>query len=100
MDIALISGISFYIGIKRKKNEFFTMSLYEIDYIINKKQGSVKVANKSEANILKRTVPLKYYNLINIFSKKESNKLPLYYLYNYKIKLISNILLGYYLLYY
>jgi hypothetical protein len=76
------------------------MSLYEINYIINKKQGSVKVANKLKANILKRTVPPEYYNLINIFSKKESNKLPLYRLYNYKIKLISNILLGYYLLYY
>jgi hypothetical protein len=50
--------------------------------------------------MLKRTVPPKYYDLINIFSKKESNKLPLYYLYNYKIKLISNILLGYYLFYY
>jgi hypothetical protein len=76
------------------------MSLYEINYIINKKQGSIKAANELKANILRRTVPLKYYNLINIFSKKESNKLPLYYLYNYKIKLIGNILLGYYLLYY
>ena len=100
MDIALISGISFHIGIKRKKNEFFTMSLYKINRIINKKQGSIKAINKSEANILRRTVPLKYHDLINIFSKKESNKLPLYRLYNYKIKLIGDILLGYYLLYY
>ena len=87
-------------GIKRKKNEFFTMSLYEINYIINKKQGNIKVTNKLKVNILKRTVPPEYYNLINIFSKKESNKLPLYRLYNHKIKLIGNILLGYYLLYY
>ena len=100
MDIALISGISFYISIKHKKNKFFIISLYKINYIINKKQGSIKVINKLKANILKKIIPLKYYNLINIFSKKESNKLPLYRLYNYKIKLISNILLGYYLLYY
>jgi hypothetical protein len=100
VDIALISGISFYIGIKCKKNKFFTTSLYEINYIINKKQRSVKAANELEANILRRTVPLKYYDLINVFSKKESNKLPLYRLYNYKIKLIGDILLGYYLLYY
>jgi hypothetical protein len=100
VNIALINSISFYIGIKRKKNEFFTISLYEINYIINKKQRSIKVINKLKVNILKRTVPLKYYNLINVFSKKESNKLPLYYLYNYKIKLIGNILLRYYLLYY
>ena len=76
------------------------MSLYKINYIINEKQGSIKVINKLKANILRRIVPLKYYNLINIFSKKEFNKLYLYYLYNYKIKLISNILLGYYLFYY
>ena len=76
------------------------MSLYKINYIINKKQGSIKVTNKLKANIFKRIIPLKYYNLINIFSKKKSNKLPLYYLYNYKIKLISNILLRYYLFYY
>jgi hypothetical protein len=76
------------------------MSLYKINRIINKKQGSIKVINKLKANILKRTVPPEYYNLINIFSKKESNKLSLYYLYNYKIKLIGNILLRYYLLYY
>ena len=100
MDITLISGISFYISIKHRENEFFIMSLYKINYIINKKQGSIKVTNKLKANIFKRIIPPKYYNLINIFSKKESNKLPLYYLYNYKIKLISNILLGYYLFYY
>ena len=100
MDIALISSISFYIGIKRRENEFFTTSLYKINRIINKKQRSIKAANKSKANILRRTVPLKYYDLINVFSKKESNKLLLYYLYNHKIKLIGDILLGYYSLYY
>ena len=71
-----------------------------LNYIINEKQGSIKAANELKANILKRTVPPEYYNLIDVFSKKESNKLSLYCLYNYKIKLISNILLGYYLLYY
>jgi hypothetical protein len=100
VNIALISNISFYISIKYKENIFFIISLYEINYIINKKQGSIKIINKVKANILKRTVPFKYYNLINIFSKKESNKLLLYYLYNYKIKLINNILLRYYLFYY
>ena len=76
------------------------MSLYKINYIINKKQGSIKVINNLEANILKRIVLPEYYNLINIFSKKKSNKLPLYYLYNYKIKLIRDILLRYYPFYY
>ena len=37
IDIALIGGTSFYLGIKRKENEFFITSLYEIDRIINEK---------------------------------------------------------------
>jgi hypothetical protein len=49
--------------------------------------------------MLRRTVPPEYHDLINVFSKKESNKLPLYRLYNHKIKLIGNIPLGYYPLY-
>ena len=45
-------------------------------------------------------MPKEYYNLILAFLKKESDKLPLYHIYNYKIKLIGDISLGYYLLYY
>ena len=41
-----------------------------------------------------------YYNLINIFLKIKSNKLSLYRLYNYKIKLISKNNLSYLSLYY
>ena len=50
--------------------------------------------------MLKRTVPKEYYNLIQVFSKAKSNKLPLYRPYDHKIKIIKDILLGYYLLYY
>ena len=38
-DLALISGIGFYIGIKYKDNEFFTTSLYKIDRIIEEKEN-------------------------------------------------------------
>ena len=37
IDIALIRGTSFYLGIRRKENKFFITSLYKINYIINKK---------------------------------------------------------------
>jgi hypothetical protein len=79
VNIALIRGISFYIGIKRKENEFFITSFYEINYIINKKSGNTKTTDETEKEILRRIVPKEYYNLIQVFSKEKSNKLPLYY---------------------
>lgn len=36
-NLALIGGAGFYIGIKRKENEFFTTSLYKIDRLIKEK---------------------------------------------------------------
>jgi len=39
-----------------------------------------------------------YYDLLNVFSKIESDKLTLYYKYNYKIELIEELNLGYSLL--
>ena len=44
-------------------------------------------------------MPKEYYNLILAFLKKESDKLPPYHAYNYKIKLIRDMLLGYHPLY-
>jgi hypothetical protein len=79
VNIALIRGISFYIGIKHKKNKFFITSFYEINYIINKKSRNTKIINKTEKEILRRIVLKKYHNLIQVFFKEESNKLFLYY---------------------
>jgi len=100
VDIALIRGIGFHIGMKRKENEFFVTSLYEIDRIINKKSGNAETTDKTEEEILRRTVPKEYYNLIQVFSKEESDKLPPHRQYDHKIKLTGDIPLGYYPLYY
>jgi hypothetical protein len=64
---------------KHKKNKFFITSLYEINYIINKKSGNTEIINKTKKEILRRIVLKKYYDLIQVFSKKKSNKLPPYY---------------------
>ena len=96
----MIRGARFYVNLKRKENEFFVTSLYKINYIINKKSKNAKATSKTKEEILKRTMPKKYYNLILAFLKKESDKLPSYYIYNYKIKLIRDMLLGYHSLYY
>ena len=49
--------------------------------------------------MLKRIIPEKYYNLIRSFLKQDSDKLPLYRSYDYKIKLVGDVSLGYYPLY-
>ena len=100
VDIALIKGARFYVNLKRKENKFFITSLYKIDYIINKKSRNAKATSKTKEEILKRTMPKEYYNLILAFLKKELDKLPPYYAYDYKIKLIRDMSLGYYPLYY
>jgi hypothetical protein len=64
---------------KYKENKFFITSFYEINYIINKKSRNTKITNKTKKEILRRIVPKKYYNLIQVFSKEESNKLFPYY---------------------
>ena len=45
--------------------------------------------------MLYRTVPPEWYDLIKAFLKQEGNKLPLYYKYNYKIKLEGDVPLGF-----
>ena len=39
VDLALISGVGFHIGLKRKENKFFTTSLYKVDRLIEEKAG-------------------------------------------------------------
>ena len=96
----MIRGARFYINLKRKENKFFITSLYKIDYIINKKSRNAKATSKTKEEIFKRTMPKEYYNLILAFLKKELDKLPLYYIYDYKIKLIRDMSLSYHPLYY
>jgi hypothetical protein len=50
IDLALIRGLGFYLGIKRKENEFFTTSLYEIDRIIEEK--TTPMLKESEEEML------------------------------------------------
>jgi hypothetical protein len=64
---------------KHKENEFFITSLYEINYIINEKSRNTEITDETEEEILRKIVPKKYHDLIQVFSKKESNKLPSYY---------------------
>jgi hypothetical protein len=45
--------------------------------------------------MLRRIILKEYYNLINVFSKSASDKLLLYRLYDHKIQLEGDLLIGY-----
>ena len=87
---------------KHKENEFFTTSLYKVNRLIEEKAGrgeGSQELEESEEEMLKRTVPREYHDLIQVFSKVESNKLPPHRQYDHKIKLTKDVPLGYHPLY-
>src|SRR5450631_538852 len=68
LDIAAISAPAFHINLKKKSNEFFTTSLYEIDRLITEKReerldaervelAGVGEVEETEEEMLYRTVP-------------------------------------------
>jgi hypothetical protein len=85
IDLAMISAPAFIRNLKDPIYEFFTTSLYKIDYILEDRNLETPVEEETEEQILRCIVPKKYYDLIDIFSKSASDKLPPYRLYNHKI---------------
>ena len=96
-----MSAATFKTYLSRPDTEIFTISLYEIDRAIKERKKGSKGGfvprrdDESEEQFLRRTVPKEYYDLINVFSKTESDKLSPYWSYDHKIKLTSENNLGY-----
>jgi len=101
VDIAMIGAAAFKTHLSRPDTEIFTISLYEIDRAIEeRKKGSEggfvpRRDDESEEQFLRRTVLKEYYDLIDVFSKTESDKLSPHRLYDHKIELTSENNLGY-----
>src|SRR5467141_446514 len=83
VDIAAISAIVFHFNIYRRDNKVFITSLYEINWIINKREE--KLAKETNKELVKRLLPTIYTGYKNIFLKAALDKLPPYRIYNYKI---------------
>ena len=99
----MIRAAVFKTYLNKPDTKIFTVSLYKLNQAIDerKKESSRFVPrqdNESEEQFLQRTVLREYYNLIDVFSKSESDKLSPYWSYNYKIELIGKNNLGYLLL--
>ncbi len=68
----------------RPSNEVFTTSLYEIDRILEERDEA-----EAEYQELRSKVPEKYWEYLDVFSKRESDKLPPHREYDHRITLES-----------
>ena len=70
------------------------MSIYKIDLLIDHKEA---VLNKDQEtmDLIRIKLPVVYQEYIDVFSKNESDQLAPYQVYDYKITLEKDTLLGY-----
>ncbi len=83
VDITVISAIAFHFNIYRRDNKVFTTNLYEIDWIINKREE--KLAKETNKELVKRLLLTIYAGYKDAFLKAALDELPPYRTYNYKI---------------
>jgi hypothetical protein len=81
--IALLSANRFHFNLKRKENEFFTTSLYEINRILD---------DRYLAELIQEQLPYIYKDYKDVFSKTAANQLPEHRAYDHWIVLTEPLL--------
>ena len=96
VNIAQINAIAFKRNLRDKNHEYFQTSLYEIDRILKDRELlDDALPEETEEQMLYRTVPKAFHDLIHAFSKAASNELPPHRKYDHKIELEKEVPLGY-----
>jgi hypothetical protein len=80
LDIAAIGAVGFYFNLRKKTNELFSTSLYEVDRLIEDRRNFSPPTEEELAQ-----VPEAYHDFIDIFSKAASDLLPPHRSYDHKI---------------
>lgn len=83
--IAFISANGLHFNMKRKENEFFTTTLYEIDRVLEYKR-SLK-DDPDNVDLLRDRLPPVYKEYRDVFSKAAADQLPEHRFYDHKIVL-------------
>jgi hypothetical protein len=86
LNICQISANAFHYNMKRKENEFFQTSLYEIDRVINELEEGL-IEDNDTLQLIHRKLPKSYTGFEDVFSKAESDRLPPHRFYDHKIQL-------------
>ena len=87
VDIQLISAAGFRLNCQDPENTLFTLTLEEIDREIGDRQATDRAAEATNEELLARKLPSKYQDLIDVFSKTESDELPPHRAIDHKIVL-------------
>jgi len=83
--IAFISANGLHFNMKRKENEFFTTTLYEIDRVLEYKRSLRD--DPDNVNLLRDRLPPVYEEYRDVFSKAAADQLPKHRFYDHKIVL-------------
>jgi hypothetical protein len=97
IDIALIGAAGFRRNLRNPNCEAFSVSLYEIDRMIEEKkeQGQPKKDNADIEALIKKHLPGLYREFKDVFSEAASNELPPHRSYDHKIELTEAHTLSY-----
>ena len=98
VDIKEIGAVGFHYNLRKKENEVFVTSLYEIDRLIEEALYPEDEDEETREEIDKR-LPAAYKDYIDVFSKVASDQLPPHRSYDHKIQLEADHNLGFHLLY-
>jgi hypothetical protein len=85
-DICGIGAVGFHRNLKQPGTVAFTTSLYEIDRLIEERQGSFK-EELTDDQLVDLKLPPQYHSFKDVFSKAASDTLPPHRTYDHKIEL-------------
>jgi hypothetical protein len=96
LDICTIGSVPFGKHLRHKDSELFTTSIYEIDQrLVELRSPQEPEIEETEEEMLRRTVPVEYHDLLDVFSKKASEELPPHRPYDHKIELEGSVPFSY-----
>ena len=89
IDIAMIGAAGFALNLRRKENEFFTVSIHELSRHIDERHAEEHELSPDE--LVAKHLPDLYRHQEDVFSKDASDKLPPHRHIDHKIKLRQDV---------
>ena len=89
IDIAMVGAAGFALNLRRKENEFFTVSIHELSRHIDERR--LEEHELSPDELVAKHLPKQYQHQEDVFSKEASDKLPPHRHIDHKIKLRQDV---------
>ena len=86
--ISMINATAYHMSARNNQNECFAATAWEIDRILYQREHPADVIpEETETEMLKRTIPKEFYDLVDVFSKAKADALPPHRDSDHKIRL-------------